>query len=153
MLENNFKWFQQEKILYLDYYEVSAYNKSNNMPDLSRYTDFKLLNEPMKATWINNETVNIRKGLIILKITFFFIAITASMSDGAVIFTTNISVHCKSYLLYLRLFVMNLILQEQILNFNNTIQVVGCHLALLECRHHLNVPNHKLTVTEELRCW
>ena len=42
------------------------------------------------------------------------------MSDGAVIFTTNISVHCKSYLLYLRPFVINLILQEQILNFNNT---------------------------------
>ena len=41
------------------------------------------------------------------------------MSNGAVIFTTNISVHCKSYLLYLRRYVMKLILQEQILNFNN----------------------------------
>ena len=105
----------------MDYYEVSTYNKSNNMPDLSSYTDFKLLNEPMKVMWINNETVNIRQGLIILKITFFFIIITARMSDGAVTFTTNISVHCKSYLLYLRRFVMNLILQEQILNFNNTV--------------------------------
>ena len=106
---------------YLDYYEVPTYNKSNNMPDLSRYTNSKLLNEPMKVTWINNETVNIKKGLMILKIIFFFIVITVRMSDGAVIFTTNISVHCKSYLLYLRLFVMNLILQEQILNFNNTV--------------------------------
>ena len=105
----------------MDYYEVSTYNKSNNMPDLSSYTDFKLLNEPMKVMWINNETVNIRQGLIILKITFFFIVITARMSDGAMTFTTNISVHCKSYLLYLRRFVMNLILQEQILNFNNTV--------------------------------
>ena len=105
----------------MDYYEVSTYNKSNNMPDLSSYTDFKLLNEPMKVMWINNETVNIRQGLIILKITFFFIVITARMSDGAVTFTTNISVHCKSYLLYLHRFVMNLILQEQILNFNNTV--------------------------------
>ena len=106
---------------YLDYYEVPTYNKSNNMPDLSRYTNSKLLNEPMKVTWINNETVNIKKGLMILKIILFFIVITARMSDGAVIFTTNISVHCKSYLLYLRRFVMNLILQEQILNFNNTV--------------------------------
>ena len=106
---------------YLDYYEVSTYNKSNNMPDLSRYTNSKLLIEPMKVTWINNETVNIKKGLIILKIIFFFIVITARMSDGAVIFTTNITVHCKSYLLYLRLFLMNLILQEQTLNFNNTV--------------------------------
>ena len=136
----------------MDYYEVSTYNKSNNMPDLSRYTDFKLLNEPMKATWINNETVNIKKVLIILKITFFFIVITARMSDGAVIFTTNISVHCKSYLLYLQLFAINLILLEQILNFNNTVGG-GFHLALLECMHHLNVPNHKLTVTEDMRCW
>ena len=106
---------------YLDYYEVSTSNKSNNMPDLSRYTNSKLLNEPMKVTWINNETVNIKKCLIILKIIFFFTVITVRISDGAVIFTTNISVHCKSYLLYLRLFVMNLILQEQILNFNNTV--------------------------------
>ena len=43
------------------------------------------------------------------------------MFDGAVTFTINISAHCKSYLLYLRRFVMNLILQEQILNFNNTV--------------------------------
>ena len=121
MLENNFKWFQQWKMPYLDHYEVPTYNKSNNMPDLSRYTNSKLLNEPMKVTWINNETVNIKKGLMILKIIFFFIVITARMSDGAVIFTTNITVHCNSYLLYLRLFLMNLILQEQTLNFNNTV--------------------------------
>ena len=82
--------------------------------------------------------MNIRKGLIILKITFFFIVITARMSDGAVIFTTNISVHCKSYLLYLRRFVMNLILQEQIVNFNNTVSggmssgITGMY-ALPEC--------------------
>ena len=74
----------------------------------------------MKLKWIKNETVNIKKRLIILKIRFFFIVITARMSNGAVIFTTNISVHCKSYLLYLQLFAMKLILLEQILNFNNT---------------------------------
>ena len=42
------------------------------------------------------------------------------MFDGAVISTTNISAQCKSYLLYLHLFLMQLILQEQRLNFNNT---------------------------------
>ena len=61
--------------------------------------------------------------LMILQITFFFIVITVRMFYGAVIFTTNISAHCKSYVLYLHLFVMNLILQEQILNFNNTVGV------------------------------
>ena len=123
MLENTFKWFQQSKILYLDYYEVSTYNKSNNMPDLSRYTNLKLLNEPKRVKWIKNETVNAKMRLMILQITFFFIVITVRMFYGAVIFTTNISAHCKSYVLYLHLFVMNLILQEQILNFNNTVGV------------------------------
>ena len=123
MLENTFKWFQQSKILYLDYYEVSTYNKSNNMPDLSRYTNLKLLNEPKRVKWIKDETVNAKMRLMILQITSFFIAITVRMFYIAVIFTTNISAHFKSYLLYLHLFVMNLILQEQILNFNNTVGV------------------------------
>ena len=119
------------------------------MPDLSRYRNFKLLNE--HDIEVSKETVNIKKRLIILKITFFFIVITSRMSNGAVIFTTNISVHCKSYLLYLQLFAINLILLEQILNFNNTVGG-GFHLALLECMHHLNVPNHKLTVAEDFWC-
>ena len=123
MLENTFKWFQQSKILYLDYYEVSTYNKSNNMPDLSRYTNLKLLNEPTRVKWIKDETVSAKMRLMILQITFFFIVITVRMFYGAVIFTTNISAHCKSYVLYLHLLVMNLILQEQILNFNNTVGV------------------------------
>ena len=121
MLENTFKWFQQSKILYLDYYEVSTYNKSNNMPDLSRYTNLKLLNEPKRVKWIKDETVNAKMRLMILQITFFFIVITVRMFYSAVISTTNISAHFKSYVLYLHLFVMNLILQEQILNFNNTV--------------------------------
>ena len=114
MLKTTFKQFQQWKILYLDYYGVSAYNKSNNMPGLSRYTNFKLLNEPMKMKWIKNETENITKCLMILQITFLFIVITTRIFDSAVIFTTNISVYCKSYLLYL-LFAVNLILGEQII--------------------------------------
>ena len=89
------------------------------MPDLSRYINFKLLNE--HEIEVNKEwNCEYKKRLIILKIRFFFIVITARMSNGAVIFTTNISVHCKSYLLYLQLFAMKLILLEQILNFNNT---------------------------------
>ena len=108
-------------MFYVDYYEVSNYNKSNNMPDLSRHKNFKLLNEPVKAAWINNETVNIKKHLMILQIKLFFTDITARISDGAVIFTINISIFCKSYLLYLHLFAMNLILQEKILNFNNAV--------------------------------
>ena len=119
------------------------------MPDLSRYRNFKLLNE--HDIEVSKETVNIKKRLIILKITFFFIVITSRMSNGSVIFKTNISVHCKSYLLYLQLFAINLILLEQILNFNNTVGG-GFHLALLECLHHLNVPNHKLTVTKDFWC-
>ena len=91
MLKTTFKQFQQWKILYLDYYGVSTYNKSNNMPGLSRYTNFKLLNEPMKMKWIKNETVNITKCLMILQITFLFIDITTRIFDSAVIFTTNIS--------------------------------------------------------------
>ena len=121
MLEDTFKWLHQWKMFYLDYYEVSNYNKSNNMLDLSRHTNFKLLNEPMKVTWINNETVNIRKHLIILKMKLIFTEITARFSDGVVIFTINISIFWKSYLLYLHLFAMNLILQEKILNFNNAV--------------------------------
>ena len=121
MLEDTFKWLHQWKMFYLDYYEVSNYNKSNNMPDLSRHTNFKLLNEPMKVTWINNETVNIRKHLIILKMKLILTEITARFSDGVVIFTINISIFWKSYLLYLHLFAMNLILQEKILNFNNAV--------------------------------
>ena len=92
------------------------------MPDLSRYRNFKLLNE--HEIEVNKEwNCEYKKALkiIILKIRFFFIVITTRMSNGAVIFTTNISVHCKSYLLYLQLFSMNLILLEQILNFNNTV--------------------------------
>ena len=123
MLENTFKWFQQSKILYLNYYEVSTYNKSNNMPDLSRYTNLKLLNEPKRVKWIKNETVNAKMRLMILQIKFFFIVITVRMFYGAVIFTTNISANCKSYVMHLHLFVMNLILQEQILNFNNIVGV------------------------------
>ena len=121
MLEDTFKWLHQWKMFYLDYYEVSNYNKSSNMPDLSRHTNFKLLNEPMKVTWINNETVNIRKHLIILKMKLIFTEITARLSDDVVIFTINISIFWKSYLLYLHLFAMNLILQEKILNFNNAV--------------------------------
>ena len=120
MLENTFKWLQQWKMFYLDDYEVSNYNKSNSMPDLSRHANFKLLNEPMKVAWINNETENMKKRLIILKIKLFFTDITARIFEGAVIFTINISIFCKSHLLYLHLFAMSLILQEQIFNFNNT---------------------------------
>ena len=75
----------------------------------------------MKVKWIKNETVNIKKRLMILQIIYFFPVITARMFDNAVVFTTNISVHWKSYSLYLDLFAMNLILQEQILNFDNTV--------------------------------
>ena len=115
MLKTTFKQFQRWKILYLDYYEVSTYNISSNILDLSRYTNLKLLNESMKVKWIKNETVNIRKCLMILQITFLFIVITTTIFGSAVIFTTNMSVHCKSYLLYLHLFAVNLILREQII--------------------------------------
>ena len=123
MLENTFKWFQQSEILYLDYYEVSTYNKSNNMSDFSRYTNLKLVNERKRVKWIKVETMNAKMRLMILQITFFFIVITVRMFYGVVIFTTNISAHCKSDVLYLHLFVTNLILEEQILNFNNTVGV------------------------------
>ena len=81
---------------------------------------FQTLKWAHESDVINNETVNIKKRLIILKIKLFFTDITARISEGAVIFTISISIFCKSHLLYLHLFAMSLILQEQIFNFNNT---------------------------------